>query len=321
MIAFNIRGCSRSENIPENKQYLFLPKNVEKKAFGWQDAFRYEIGQKSDTNFFIVESRQPFLLVGVNGFEEFVSSQTCRFLCENLKMTAYFDARAEKAKGLEAVQATLLTPQSTSALKQHSGLYRNGAKRVFDIAVVIATLPAILPIILVLALLVMRDGGPAFYSQLRVGRNGRLYTMWKLRSMVFGADTILEAYLERDPAARAEWDSAQKLKADPRITRFGRLLRKSSMDELPQLWNVLVGDMSLVGPRPMMPDQQAIYPGKSYFSLRPGITGNWQVSQRNESTFADRAGFDDQYHRDLCFAEDTKLLLATVRVVLHATGH
>lgn len=237
-------------------------------------------------------------------------------------MTAYFDAHAEEAKGLEAVQPTIpALHHPTQALKQRSGLYRNGAKRVFDIALVIATLPAILPIILVLALLVMRDGGPAFYSQLRVGRNGRLYTMWKLRSMVLGADAILEDYLDCDPAARAEWDNTQKLKADPRITRFGRLLRKSSMDELPQLWNVLVGDMSLVGPRPMMPDQQAIYPGKSYFSLRPGITGNWQVSQRNESAFADRAAFDDQYNRDLCFAEDTKLLLATVRVVLHATGH
>lgn len=182
-------------------------------------------------------------------------------------------------------------------------------------------LPVVLPIILILALLVKRDGGPAFYSQLRVGKGGRLYTMWKLRSMVLGADAKLEEHLDGDPAARAEWDSTQKLKCDPRITRFGRFLRKSSMDELPQLWNVFIGDMSLVGPRPMMPDQRALYPGKSYFALRPGITGTWQVSQRNDSTFADRAKFDDQYDHDLSFATDTKLLLATVNVVLHATGH
>lgn len=234
-------------------------------------------------------------------------------------MTAYFNT--QKAKGFEAVQSAVIAKQAARAVRPRRGLYPSGAKRALDITLILAALPVIVPIILVLALLVMRDGGPSFYSQLRVGRNGRLYTMWKLRSMVLGADAKLEAHLDSDPAARAEWDSTQKLKSDPRITRFGKLLRKSSLDELPQLWNVFIGDMSLVGPRPMMPDQQALYPGKSYFSLRPGITGTWQVSQRNDSTFADRAVFDDQYNRDLSFTTDTKLLLATVRVVLHATGH
>jgi lipopolysaccharide/colanic/teichoic acid biosynthesis glycosyltransferase len=102
---------------------------------------------------------------------------------------------------------------------------------------------------------------------------------------------------------------------------MGRLLRKSSLDELPQLWNVLVGDMSLVGPRPMMPAQQVLYPGRAYFRLRPGITGPWQVSHRNETTFAARAGFDAEYERDLSFVTDTRLLFATVRVVLRATGY
>ena len=236
-------------------------------------------------------------------------------------MTAFFDTHAQKAKGFEAVQSAVIAKQTTRAVKRPSGMYANGAKRLFDIALILVALPAVIPIVLLFALLVMREGGPSFYSQLRVGRNGRLYTMWKLRSMVQGADAKLEAHLDSDPAARAEWDSTQKLKFDPRITRIGRFLRKSSLDELPQLWNVLVGDMSLVGPRPMMPNQQALYPGKSYFLLRPGITGNWQVSQRNNSTFADRAVFDDKYSGDLSFATDTKLLLATVRVVLHATGH
>ena len=236
-------------------------------------------------------------------------------------MTAYFNTHAQKAKGFEAVQSAVSAKQAARAVRPRGGLYPNGAKRVLDITLILAALPVIVPLILVLALLVLRDGGPSFYSQLRVGRNGRLYTMWKLRSMVLGADAKLEAHLDSDPAARAEWDRTQKLKSDPRITRLGRLLRKSSLDELPQLWNVFIGDMSLVGPRPMMPDQQPLYPGKSYFSLRPGITGIWQVSQRNDSTFADRAVFDDQYNRDLSFTTDTKLLLATVRVVLHATGH
>jgi lipopolysaccharide/colanic/teichoic acid biosynthesis glycosyltransferase len=145
--------------------------------------------------------------------------------------------------------------------------------------------------------------------------------MWKLRSMVAGADAALESYLASDPVARAEWDSTQKLKSDPRITRFGRVLRKSSLDELPQLWNVLLGDMSLVGPRPMMPSQQEIYPGQAYYRLRPGITGPWQVSRRNESTFADRARFDEHYEETLSFKTDVGLLIGTVRVVMRATGY
>ena len=155
----------------------------------------------------------------------------------------------------------------------------------------------------------------------RVGRHGRIYTIWKLRSMTRDADQALEAHLAANPEARVEWDRTQKLKNDPRITKLGRVLRKSSLDELPQLFNVLRGDMSLVGPRPMMPEQQALYPGTAYYKLRPGITGMWQVSKRNESTFADRARFDTQYDRRLSLLTDIKLLLATVRVVLRGTGH
>lgn len=139
--------------------------------------------------------------------------------------------------------------------------------------------------------------------------------------MIVNADAQLETYLASDPTARAEWDSTQKLKVDPRITRFGRILRKSSLDELPQLWNVLKGDMSLVGPRPMMPCQRDLYPGSAYYRLRPGITGPWQVSRRNESTFADRARFDTDYDRTLSLGTDIGLLISTVRVVVRATGY
>lgn len=200
-------------------------------------------------------------------------------------------------------------------------LYRGGAKRVMDVALVLAAAPIVIPVVLALAFLVKLQGGQAFYSQPRVGRHGRIYTIWKLRSMTRNADQALEAYLAANPAAREEWDRTQKLKQDPRITRLGRVLRKSSLDELPQLWNVLWGDMSLVGPRPMMPEQQAMYPGTAYYNLRPGITGMWQVSKRNESSFADRARFDTQYDRRLSLMTDVKLLLATVRVVLRGTGH
>jgi lipopolysaccharide/colanic/teichoic acid biosynthesis glycosyltransferase len=157
--------------------------------------------------------------------------------------------------------------------------------------------------------------------QKRVGRNGRIFKMWKLRSMVPNADALLQSYLATNPAARAEWDRDQKLRHDPRITRIGHLIRKTSIDELPQLWNVFVGDMSLVGPRPMMPCQQEIYPGTAYYALRPGITGFWQTSARNESSFSERAGFDTDYLSKLSLLTDLKILMRTVRVVVHGTGY
>lgn len=205
--------------------------------------------------------------------------------------------------------------------KREGGLYRNGLKRALDMVLVLASAPFVLPVVLFLAMLVARDGGSPFYRQARIGRGGRLYTMWKLRTMVHQADEKLAAHLASDACARAEWDSTQKLKCDPRITRFGRVLRKTSLDELPQLWNVLTGEMSLVGPRPMMPEQKPLYPGTAYFRLRPGITGIWQVSERNNSTFAQRAHFDAQYDNELSLGTDVSLLLATFRVVLRATGY
>jgi exopolysaccharide production protein ExoY len=201
------------------------------------------------------------------------------------------------------------------------GIYRRWLKRSLDIVLVILTAPVSVPVIVLLALFVRRDGGSAFYLQPRVGRGGQVYRMWKLRTMVADADDRLAAHLSVDPAARQEWDSTQKLKQDPRITRFGRLLRKSSLDELPQLWNVLRGDMSLVGPRPMMVNQQHLYPGHAYYRLRPGITGPWQVSARNDSSFADRASYDTEYDLDLSLTTDLRLILATLRVVMKATGH
>ena len=199
--------------------------------------------------------------------------------------------------------------------------YRGGLKRALDTLAILLSLPVVLPAILLLALVVMRDGSAPFYRQTRIGRGGRLYTMWKLRTMVADAESRLETHLATDPRARNEWDTAQKLKTDPRITPFGRFLRKSSFDELPQLWNVLKGDMSLVGPRPMMPEQAALYPGEAYYTLRPGITGLWQVSERNATTFADRAHYDARYEQDLSLATDLRILMATVRVVLRGTGY
>ena len=165
------------------------------------------------------------------------------------------------------------------------------------------------------------DGGRAFYSQTRIGRNGRTFRMWKLRTMVPDAEARLREYIATNPAARAEWNATQKLKNDPRITRVGRFLRKSSIDELPQLWNVLTGSMSLVGPRPMMVEQQALYYGHGYYNQRPGITGLWQISDRNESEFAGRVRYDDIYDRCVSLKTDVAILIRTVGVVLRCTGY
>ena len=200
--------------------------------------------------------------------------------------------------------------------------YRHGLKRTFDLAVVLAAAMIWLPVIVLGAFLVLvRDGHNPFYAQKRVGRNGRVFRMWKLRSMVPDAEARLTAYLTASPVARAEWDRDQKLKDDPRITSIGRLLRKTSLDELPQLLNVLWGDMSLVGPRPMMVDQRPLYDGTSYYALRPGLTGFWQISDRNECRFIDRVRFDNAYERAVSLRTDLTVLMRTVAVVARGTGY
>lgn len=203
---------------------------------------------------------------------------------------------------------------------RRTSLYRGGAKRVIDVSLVLIALPLVAPLLAILALLVARDGHSPFYWNRRVGRGGRVFHMLKLRTMVPDADCKLKDHLDNCPEAAAEWSYSQKLRNDPRVTRLGRFLRKSSLDELPQIWNVLRGDMSLVGPRPIMPNQAPLYPGTAYFDLRPGLTGPWQVSDRHESAFVKRAEFDARYEAELSLATDARLILRTVGVVLRGTG-
>lgn len=202
-----------------------------------------------------------------------------------------------------------------------ASIYTHGAKRVVDICLTVLALPFVVPLVLVMAFLVSLDGHGAFYTQERIGRHGKRFRILKLRTMVACADKLLEAHLKTDVRAAAEWEATQKLVDDPRVTSIGCYLRKFSLDEFPQLWNVLKGDMSLVGPRPMMTEQQSLYPGTAYFQHRPGITGNWQVSRRNAARFADRAEYDNQYAASLSFYGDMKLMLATAGVVCKGTGY
>ncbi|MCI5101121.1 sugar transferase [Phaeobacter italicus] len=200
--------------------------------------------------------------------------------------------------------------------------YGRFGKRVLDILLVLIALPITLPLILLAALALWFEGGQPFYTQDRLGQRGRVFSILKLRTMVRNADQLLEEHLARDPEMRREWNETQKLKHDPRITPVGRFLRTTSLDELPQLWNVIIGEMSLVGPRPMLPDQLPLYgDARPYFLLKPGITGLWQVSVRNEGGFAVRAGSDASYCRTLSFLQDLAILWRTVGVVLRGTGY
>lgn len=201
-------------------------------------------------------------------------------------------------------------------------MYRRIGKRATDLVLVMLLAPLALFLIAVCAAMLWIEGGNPFYRQDRLGRNGKVFSIVKLRTMVRDADSKLDACLAADPALRHEWDSTQKLKNDPRITRVGALLRQTSLDELPQLWNVITGEMSLVGPRPMLPDQLELYgDARHYFALKPGITGLWQVSKRNEGVFQLRVALDAEYDRCLSFWQDFRLMLRTVGVVVGRTGY
>lgn len=208
------------------------------------------------------------------------------------------------------------------AVRSRAGLYRAGGKRAFDIALCLFLIPAVLPVVLVLALIVRRDGGPAFFAQERIGRGGRPFRCRKLRSMVVDAEDRLAAHLANTPGAAAEWARDRKLAHDPRITRTGAFLRRASLDELPQLWNVLRGDMSLVGPRPVVRAELEKYGPfrQAYLDLRPGLTGPWQVSGRNALSYGARVRLDAGYHAGLSFRGDVALILRTGVAVIDRTG-
>jgi lipopolysaccharide/colanic/teichoic acid biosynthesis glycosyltransferase len=200
---------------------------------------------------------------------------------------------------------------------------RAAAKRSLDILGAGALLLLTLPVFLVLALLVRMDGGKVFYAHPRIGRGGRTFGCLKFRSMVMDSDKRLAELLARDETARAEWEATRKLKNDPRVTWVGRFLRASSLDELPQLVNVLKGEMSLVGPRPVQASELAAYYGAAaehYMTVRPGITGPWQVSGRNDTSYAQRVALDVAYATHPSLLNDIKILLRTPMAVLARRG-
>ncbi len=195
-------------------------------------------------------------------------------------------------------------------------------KTAFDLALSSVLLLLALPALAVIALLVRADGGPAFYSHTRIGANGRRFACLKFRSMVRDADAVLQRTLASDPAAAAEWRANRKLARDPRITWIGRILRRTSLDELPQLLNVLRGEMSLVGPRPIVEDEIAQYGTaiEYYYRIKPGVTGLWQVSGRSNTSYPQRVEMDTWYVKNWTLGHDVAILFRTVTAVLGARG-
>ncbi len=198
-----------------------------------------------------------------------------------------------------------------------------GAKRVFDLVSATIALVTLAPLLVTIALLIRaQDGGPAIYRQTRIGRLGKPFGCLKFRSMVPDADARLAQHLSRNPDAAAEWRRSRKLVNDPRITPLGAVLRSTSLDELPQFFNILAGEMSLVGPRPVVEEELARY-GRDriyYFSARPGLTGLWQVAGRTNASYAQRVSLDKEYVRRWSIGQDISICLRTVGVVLWRKG-
>jgi len=200
---------------------------------------------------------------------------------------------------------------------------KDGIARILDISMILLAIPYILLTFLIIAILIKLDSpGPVFYRQTRIGRFGRKFHIYKFRTMVQNADQVLQNYLDNFPQLKAQWLATHKLKQDPRVTRLGAILRKLSLDELPQLWNILIGDMSLVGPRPIV-DAEVVKYGRCfnlYVQVRPGLTGLWQVSGRNDTTYARRVELDEYYVRHRCLKLYFQILWKTVFVVLKKDG-
>jgi len=199
-------------------------------------------------------------------------------------------------------------------------------KRTLDVVACSIFIIAFAPLIAFLIILVSLDGGPAFYSQKRIGRNGAMFPCFKFRTMVEDADRVLEQLLAEDAALRQEFQRFWKLKDDPRVTLVGKILRRYSLDELPQIFNVLRGDMSLVGPRPRPVSEmqyfESVMPefNHAYLSVKPGLTGLWQISGRNHLTLEEKAELDARYAREWSVRGDFAIILATFPIVFSGDG-
>lgn len=197
------------------------------------------------------------------------------------------------------------------------------SKRAFDIILIVLSLPCLVPLMVgVILLIKATTKGPVFYGHKRIGHGGQYFNCWKFRTMVQNGDETLARYLETNAQERAFWHTHRKLKCDPRVTPLGRVLRKLSIDELPQLFNILIGEMSIVGPRPVTAHELEFYGGSldHYLSCRPGLTGLWQVSGRSNTTYRYRVALDRLYVTRWSFVLDLWIVVKTVPAVLTSHG-
>lgn len=231
-------------------------------------------------------------------------------------------------QGGKAMHLDLSRPLAGSALvpsRSDAGVWWSAdlAKAVFDRLAALAGLILLAPILLMVSGLIwIRDPGPVLFGHVRIGRGGAPFRCLKFRTMMCDGDQVLAAHLQANPQAAREWDETRKLKSDPRVTPLGQVLRRTSLDELPQLFNVLKGEMSLVGPRPIVAEEAAFYGAalEDYAAVRPGVTGLWQIGGRSDTSYAERVRLDQSYVRNRSFALDLKILAATVVVVLKGRG-
>ena len=214
--------------------------------------------------------------------------------------------------------------EETIEMKNKKIVYRF-IKRIIDIIGGLVGIVLLIPITIVLYLISIfskENNGPIFYEQLRVGKNGKFFRIYKFRTMIIGADKILKKYLEENEEARIEFEKNQKLEYDPRITKLGKFLRKTSLDEFPQFINVLKGDMSLIGPRPLVEGELDAHKGnhKIYESVKPGITGYWGVNGRSNTTYEERLELEYYYAKNFSFWLDTKIFFKTIISIVKREG-
>lgn len=239
----------------------------------------------------------------------------------------------ETMQGAEAMKFGSAVEAERRATGGESGSYRSGQaepaiqrsafKRVMDVSLAVIVLIFAAPLLAIVALLIkLQDGGPVFYGHLRCGRNGQLFNCLKIRTMHVDADERLAQLLANDPFAAEQWKRYRKLRNDPRITPIGHFLRKTSIDELPQLVNIIRGDMSVIGPRPVTLEETKLYgDAVSYYkAMRPGVLGLWQVKGRNLLSYEQRIAYDVEYVRDWTLWTDIKILFLAVPVVFLGRG-
>ncbi len=276
------------------------------------------------------ENVQSFIQSGVARYGIFVIPEECdKKTTELVEKTAgtfeYFYV-APEIRGEKVTSAVLVGDNSCLQVRVGRCAAPGEAhcvKRLVDFAGALGLIVLLWPIFLIVAFLIATTSkGPTLYKQLRIGKGNRLFYALKFRTMFLDAEDRLEHYLATDPALRIEWERVHKLKNDPRVTWIGRFLRRFSLDELPQIWNVLLGDMSLIGPRPIVVSEIKRYGQDydAYEAARPGLTGLWQVSGRNNTTYPERVGYDSYYVRNWSLKLDAQILVRTVRAVISGTG-